>query len=148
MNKSLATSSHLKNLWALSSGLVFGVGLIIAEMVNPAKVVAFLDLGGAWDPSLALVMAAAILIGLPTFWFAKRRSQSVCGDPFNWPTSTVIDRRLIGGSLAFGAGWGLAGLCPGPALVTAASGNLLALLFVAAMLVGFWGFWWLEQRVT
>ncbi|MFZ3193283.1 MAG: DUF6691 family protein [Moraxellaceae bacterium] len=136
----------MRNLLALLAGVLFGIGLIVAEMVNPAKVVSFLDLAGNWDPSLALVMAAAIMVGLPTFWHAKTRQNSACGDPFNWPSSTQIDRRLIGGSLAFGAGWGLAGLCPGPALVTAASGNLLGLLFVAAMLVGFFGFGQLEQR--
>jgi len=136
----------MRNLFALLAGVVFGIGLIVAEMVNPAKVISFLDLAGNWDPSLALVMAAAIMVGLPTFWYAKTRQNSVCGDPFNWPNSTQIDRRLIGGSLAFGAGWGLAGLCPGPALVTAASGNLMAVLFVAAMLVGFFGFARLEQQ--
>jgi len=136
----------LRNLLALLAGVVFGIGLIVAQMVNPAKVIGFLDIAGAWDPSLALVMGAAIVVGLPTFWYAKTRHRSLSGDPFNWPSSRIIDRRLIGGSVAFGAGWGLAGLCPGPALVTAASGNLLAVLFVAAMFVGFFGFAQLEQR--
>ncbi len=135
----------IRNLLALLAGVVFGIGLIVAQMVNPVKVIGFLDIAGAWDPSLALVMGAAVLVGLPTFWYAKTRAQSLSGDAFQWPSSRVIDRRLIGGSLAFGAGWGLAGLCPGPALVTAASGNLMAILFVAAMLVGFFGFAQIEQ---
>jgi len=136
----------MRNLLALLAGLLFGLGLIVSDMVNPTKVISFLDLAGNWDPSLALVMAAAITVGLPTFWYAKTRKHSLCGDPFNWPNNSVIDRRLVLGSLMFGAGWGLAGLCPGPALVTAASGNLMAILFVAAMLVGFLGFAVLEQR--
>lgn len=136
----------MRHLFALLAGLLFGIGLIVAQMVNPTKVIGFLNITGAWDPSLALVMGAAILVGWPTFWYAKTRTQSLSGDAFQWPSSRVIDRRLIGGSLAFGAGWGLAGLCPGPALVTAASGNLMAILFVAAMSVGFFGFAKIEQH--
>ena len=94
----------IRNLLALLAGVVFGIGLIIAQMVNPVKVIGFLDIAGAWDPSLALVMGAAVLVGLPTFWYAKTRAQSLSGDAFQWPSSRVIDRRLIGGSLAFGAG--------------------------------------------
>lgn len=127
----------MERLLALLSGLVFGVGLIIAGMVDPAKVLGFLDLAGAWDPSLALVMGGAIAVGVPTFWLSKRRTTSACGNPMQAPSQTAITPRLIIGSLMFGAGWGLAGLCPGPALVTAATGNLSAILFVMAMLTGF-----------
>ncbi len=138
----------LRDLLALLAGTVFGLGLIVADMINPTKVIGFLNITGAWDPSLALVMGAAVMVGLPTFWYAKRRVKSVCGDPLNWPSHRAMDWRLIGGSLAFGAGWGLAGLCPGPALVTAASGNLMAILFVAAMFIGFFGFAQIEQRLS
>lgn len=122
---------------ALLAGLVFGIGLILAGMVDPAKVLGFLDLAGAWDPSLALVMGGAIAVGIPTFWLAKGRSTSACGNTMQIPTQSAITPRLIVGSVMFGAGWGLAGLCPGPALVTAATGNLSAIVFVAAMLTGF-----------
>lgn len=131
---------------ALVSGLVFGVGLIVSGMVQPAKVLGFLDLAGAWDPSLALVMGGAIAIGLPAFTLAKRRRESFCGEQIQLPLASRVDRRLAIGSLLFGAGWGLAGLCPGPALVVASSGDGKALLFVAAMLAGMGLFEWLERR--
>ena len=114
---------------AAIAGLVFGLGLIVSGMVFPAKVLGFLDLAGAWDPSLALVMAGAIAVGLPAFAWARRAKLKL-------PDSTRIDRRLVGGSLLFGIGWGLAGLCPGPALVVAGLGDVKALGFVAAMLAG------------
>ena len=114
---------------AAIAGLVFGLGLIVSGMVFPAKVLGFLDLAGAWDPSLALVMAGAIAVGLPAFAWARRAKVKL-------PDSTRIDRRLVGGSLLFGIGWGIAGLCPGPALVVAGLGDAKALGFVAAMLVG------------
>lgn len=123
-------------LFALLSGLVFGLGLIASGMTNPAKVKGFLDLFGAWDPSLALVMGGAIAVGAVAFTLARRRSRSWSGEPMDIPRSTVIDGRLIAGGLLFGAGWGVAGLCPGPALVAASSGSVAALGFVAAMLVG------------
>lgn len=128
------------------AGLVFGLGLIVSGMVEPAKVLGFLDLAGAWDPSLALVMGGAIAVGLPAFTLARRRRETFLGLQMQLPTSTLIDRRLVGGSLMFGAGWGLAGLCPGPALVVAGSGDLKALGFVAAMLLGMGVFEWLEAR--
>lgn len=123
-------------LFALLSGLVFGLGLIASGMTNPAKVKGFLDLFGAWDPSLALVMGGAIAVGAVAFTLARRRSRSWSGEPMDIPRSTVIDGRLIAGGLLFGAGWGVAGFCPGPALVAASSGSVAALGFVAAMLVG------------
>ncbi|AUA55895.1 Predicted transporter component [Achromobacter spanius] len=123
-------------LIAFVSGLVFGLGLIVSGMANPAKVLGFLDLAGAWDPSLAFVMGGAVLITAAGFAVLRRRRASLTGEPLRWPTATRIDLRLALGSLAFGAGWGLAGFCPGPALVAAAAGVPQALIFVAAMLAG------------
>ena len=121
---------------ALFSGLVFGVGLIASGMTDPAKVKGFLDLFGAWNPSLAIVMAAAVAVAVVAFARARRRTASWTGAHMEIPTSTVVDRRLILGGVLFGVGWGVAGLCPGPALVAASSGSLAALGFVVAMLVG------------
>lgn len=118
------------------SGLVFGLGLILSGMANPAKVSGFLDLAGAWDPSLALVMGGAVGVGLIGFALAKRRRSAWSGDAIDLPSSTVIDRRLLIGGLLFGAGWGIGGYCPGPALVSAGSGSSAGLLFVGAMLAG------------
>ncbi|MEI6300120.1 MAG: DUF6691 family protein [Betaproteobacteria bacterium] len=126
----------MRHMIALISGLIFGFGLIASGMTNPTKVKGFLDLFGAWDPSVALVMAGAIAVAVFGFAAAKRRKQAWSGLPMSLPTSTVIDRRLIGGGLLFGTGWGIAGLCPGPALVTLSSGLTEAGFFVAAMLVG------------
>lgn len=117
-------------------GLLFGVGLILAGMTDPSKVLGFLDLAGAWDPSLALVMGGGILVGLGAFAFAKKRTTSFLGGAMQLPTSSVIDQRLIGGSLLFGAGWGLAGFCPGPAIVSLGAGQPKAAAFVVAMLLG------------
>ena len=131
------TSSRLPLASALIAGLVFGVGLLISGMANPAKVLAFLDLAGAWDPSLAFVMGGAIAVALPAFALARRHGQAMLtGEPPRLPTATRIDRRLLGGSLLFGIGWGLAGFCPGPALVTMGMGLNEALTFVLAMLGG------------
>ncbi|WP_374357390.1 DUF6691 family protein [Chitinimonas sp.] len=117
-------------------GTLFGVGLLLSGMVNPAKVLGFLDVAGSWDPSLALVMAGAIGVGLLPAWLAKRRQRSLLGLPMQLPKVGSIDRRLILGSLLFGAGWGLAGICPGPALLGAALGRGDFLIFVATMLLG------------
>ena len=121
---------------ALLVGLIFGIGLILGGMTNPAKVIGFLDLFGNWDPSLALVMGGAGVIGLITFKIAGGRPTSLIGEPMRIPTNNDIDRRLVIGSLVFGAGWGLAGFCPGPALVAFGSGSLKATVFVAAMVAG------------
>lgn len=123
-------------LSAFAAGLLFGLGLIVSHMANPAKVLGFLDLAGRWDPSLAFVMGGAIAIGSLAFAFARRRATSLLGAPMSWPTATGIDRPLVVGSALFGISWGLAGFCPGPALVTASSGQPRAVLFVAAMLAG------------
>ena len=121
---------------ALVAGLVFGIGLIVSGMSNPAKVIGFLDLAGKWDPSLALVMAGAIAVSFVPFQLATRRSRSVLGEPMRLPTGSDIDRRLVLGALTFGAGWGLAGYCPGPALASLLSGSAKPVVFVAAMVGG------------
>jgi uncharacterized membrane protein YedE/YeeE len=126
----------MRKLIAFASGLLFGLGLIIAGMANPAKVLAFLDLFGAWDPSLALVMAGAIGAAFAPMQWAQRAQRSLSGEPMNLPDTRRIDRRLVLGAVIFGAGWGVAGFCPGPALVALGAGMPQALLFVVAMLAG------------
>ncbi len=131
---------------SLLAGLVFGLGLILSGMADPAKVLGFLDLAGAWDPSLALVMAGAIAVGLVAFTLAKRRTRSLLGLQMRLPQGSTIDRRLVIGSLLFGVGWGVAGFCPGPALVALGMGETKALVFVIAMLAGMGLFELLERR--
>ncbi len=117
-------------------GLLFGVGLIVAGMTDPSKVLGFLDLAGTWDPSLAFVMGGAILVGLGAFATAKKRTTNFLGGALHLPSSTDIDKRLMGGGLLFGAGWGLAGFCPGPAIVSLGAGQPKAAVFVVAMVAG------------
>ncbi|MEX3951253.1 DUF6691 family protein [Paraburkholderia sp. EG287B] len=136
----------MRKLSAFACGLLFGIGLLVSGMANPAKVLGFLDLAGNWDPSLAFVMAGAIAVAAPAFWLARKRASSLAGAPIQLPTSRRIDGRLIGGALLFGAGWGLAGFCPGPALVAAGGGQPRAWLFVAAMLAGMAIFALLERH--
>ncbi|MDO9005472.1 MAG: YeeE/YedE family protein [Aquabacterium sp.] len=131
---------------SLLAGLLFGLGLIVSGMANPAKVLGFLDLAGSWDPSLAFVMAGAIAVGVVAFAVARRRTVSLLGGVMKLPTASHIDRRLIGGSVLFGVGWGIAGFCPGPGLVALGMGEVKALVFVGAMLVGMGLFEWLERR--
>jgi hypothetical protein len=121
-------------------GVLFGLGLMISGMTNPAKILAFLDLAGNWDPSLIFVMGGAVLVGLVAFYLAKKRTQSFLGGTMHIPTRRDIDRPLIIGSAMFGVGWGLAGFCPGPALVSLGSGEMKALVFVIAMVAGMWLF--------
>lgn len=128
------------------AGLVFGLGLIVAGMANPAKVLGFLDLAGAWDPSLALVMAGAVAVGAGAFWFMRNRTRSLLGAPMRLPSTDRIDRRLVLGSLLFGVGWGLAGICPGPALVLAGYGLPKGFVFIAAMIAGNGAFEFFETR--
>jgi uncharacterized membrane protein YedE/YeeE len=123
-------------LMAMFAGLIFGLGLIVSGMTDPSKVTGFLDLAGAWDPSLALVMGGAISVGLIAFRVARTRSQAMLGGPMRLPTARQIDRRLLLGGLIFGVGWGLAGYCPGPALASLAAGGGKPWIFTAAMLVG------------
>jgi uncharacterized membrane protein YedE/YeeE len=131
---------------ALLAGLIFGLGLIVSGMTNPAKVLGFLDLGGSWDPSLAFVMAGAIAVSAPAFALAKKRTASLLGATIKLPASRDIDSRLVFGSIVFGSGWGVAGFCPGPGLVALGMGQVKALVFVVAMLVGMGVFEWLERR--
>jgi len=118
------------------AGLLFGLGLLLSGMSDPGKVLGFLDLLGTWDPSLALVMAGAILVGMLAFTVAKKRTMNFLGGALHLPTANQIDRRLIIGALLFGAGWGLAGFCPGPSLVSMFSGQPKAAVFVLAMVIG------------
>ena len=131
---------------AFFAGLVFGIGLLLSGMADPAKVLGFLDLAGDWDPSLALVMAGAIAVAAAGFAVARRRAKSLLGAPIQLPAKRTIDRRLIVGSTLFGAGWGLAGFCPGPALVALGMGEAKAIVFVVAMLAGMGLFALIEAR--
>ncbi len=127
---------HAQRLSEFVVGLLFGWGLLLSGMTDPGKVIGFLDLAGAWDPSLAFVMGGAIAVGLGAFALARRRSTTALGGVMHLPDARAIDRRLVLGSLVFGAGWGLAGFCPGPGLVSMAAGQSKALVFVLAMLAG------------
>ncbi|VVE39606.1 DUF6691 family protein [Pandoraea fibrosis] len=125
-----------KLFFAFIGGLVFGLGLILAGMANPAKVLGFLDISGKWDPSLAFVMGGAIAVGLVGFRLAHKHALAWTGEPRVWPALHGLDKRLVFGALLFGIGWGIAGICPGPALVLLGAGSGKALWFVAAMVAG------------
>lgn len=131
-------------------GLIFGLGLLLSGMSNPAKVLNFLDLGGigagTWDPSLAFVMAGAVAVTFAGFNFVLKRSQPLFSETFHLPTKSEIDRRIILGPAIFGVGWGLAGFCPGPALTALGFGSKAAVLFVAAMLSGMVLARWIARR--
>ncbi|MET3821072.1 putative membrane protein YedE/YeeE [Burkholderia sp. PvR073] len=131
--------------FAFLAGLLFSVGLIVSGMANPRKVLGFLDLAGRWDPSLAFVMAGAIGVAVFAFAWAKRRTRSWLGLPIQWPAARTITVRLVAGSVVFGIGWGLAGFCPGPALVSIGLGSVKGIAFVGAMLVGMALFEWIER---
>ena len=126
----------MQRLIEFCAGLIFGLGLLLSGMTDPSKVQAFLDLAGQWDPSLAFVMGGGVLMAMLGFGIAKRKNKSLSGQVFHWPELRHVDRALILGSLIFGIGWGLAGFCPGPALVSMASGEVKAVVFVLAMLSG------------
>ena len=117
-------------------GVLFGWGLIISGMSNPQKILGFLDLAGSWDPSLMFVMAGAVLVGLAGFYVVSKRTEAFFGGALHIPKRRDITKPLIIGSLIFGAGWGIAGFCPGPALVALGAGHFKALVFVIAMLLG------------
>lgn len=127
-----------RSLVALTAGLLFGLGLAISQMVNPAKVLNFLDVAGHWDPTLALVMGGALLITIPAFRWVLKRPAPLLDGRFHLPTRTDVDGRLIAGAALFGIGWGLGGLCPGPAVAATLSGAGSVLVFLAAMLAGNW----------
>lgn len=138
----------MRFLTALLAGLLFGLGLVISGMANPAKVLGFLDLFGRWDPSLALVMVGAIAAAFLPMQWVQRSGHTLRGEPVTLPGTRQIDPRLITGSLIFGAGWGVAGFCPGPALVALGAGMPQALLFVLAMLGGMVLFTLYDRRVN
>ncbi|MBA2691367.1 MAG: YeeE/YedE family protein [Rubrobacter sp.] len=121
---------------ALLSGVVFGVGIAVSGMINPAKVIGFLDFAGEWDPTLAFVMGGALLVSIPAFRFVLSRPRPVLEDSFDLPKKTTLDARLLGGAALFGVGWGISGFCPGPAVVALASGLPSVFVFMAAMLAG------------
>src|SRR5690348_3781771 len=135
----------MKRISPFLVGLLFGMGLLLSGMTNPAKILAFLDLAGAWDPSLAFVMGGAIVAAFPGFWLAARRRTSLAGEPFHLPGASAIDARLIVGSLIFGVGWGLVGLCPGPAIADLGFLDGRVALFVASMIVGMALYWGLAR---
>ncbi|WJM95573.1 YeeE/YedE family protein [Pseudomonas defluvii] len=136
----------MNKLTAFLAGLLFGIGLLLAGMANPGKVLAFLDLGGAWDPSLALVMVGAIAVTIVPMSWARKRSTSLLGLPMQLPVKRELDRRLIVGGLVFGIGWGIAGICPGPAVAVLLTGHWQSVVFVLAMLAGMLLFAALERR--
>ncbi len=133
----------MRILVSLICGTLFGAGLYISSMIDPQKVLGFLDIwaiaDGGWDPSLAFVMGGGLAVAMPIFQFAKKRSQAVCGGDMSLPTNKAINRRLILGGVLFGTGWGLVGYCPGPALSALAFGQTDTVLFVVAMLAGMAG---------
>lgn len=131
---------------ALFSGTLFGAGLAWSGMTNPARVLGFLDVTGNWDPTLVLVMGGALLVSVPLFPLVLRRSRPVFAGLFALPSKRELDVRLLGGAVLFGVGWGLAGLCPGPAIAGLVTGSPAVMLFVAAMLTGQWLGWALERR--
>jgi len=143
----MINTNHISRISEFVVGLMFGVGLMASGMTDPGKVIGFLDLFGAWDPSLALVMGGAVVVGFFAFALAKKRTTTFLGGALRLPTTNQMDKPLVIGSLLFGAGWGLGGFCPGPALVSMADGQSKATLFVAAMLVGMLGFELMDRFV-
>ena len=127
----------MRKLIALLAGMIFGLGMVVSDMINPARVLGFLDLfGGAWDPTLAFVMGGAVVVMAAAWLLAGTRQTPVFGSDMPGAASSIIDRKLIGGAAIFGLGWGLVGLCPGPALAGMLVGGLPVLIFIAAMIFG------------
>lgn len=132
----MSATTHGGRLTIFLAGFLFGLGLVVSGMSNPAKVVGFLDLTGNWDPSLILVMGGGLLVTVPAFHLVLKNPQPLFEEKFFLPTLTAIDPKLIAGAVLFGLGWGIAGFCPGPALAALVSLNPTVLLFVAAMVGG------------
>jgi len=128
----------MSKIISLVSGIIFGVGLVISGMINPEKVLGFLDLFGNWDPSLAFVMIGALIVSSPLFHIIKNKEKPLFAEKFNYSNNKVVNNRLIVGSALFGAGWGLGGLCPGPAISSIALININSITFVFAMFFGFY----------
>jgi uncharacterized membrane protein YedE/YeeE len=127
----------LNFLVALVAGLLFGAGLLLSRMCDPERVLAFLDVAGAWNPALAFTMGGAVLVAVPAFYFVRKRHVDLLGAPTSLPDRFKITPRLIGGSAIFGIGWGLSGICPGPSLLLLTGGSISSLVFVAAIVAGF-----------
>lgn len=121
---------------AFAAGLLFGIGLVVSQMIDPAKVIGFLDIAGAWDPSLALVMGAALVVTFIGYTLVFKRGKPLFEPSFQLPTKSAVDRPLLAGSALFGVGWGLSGLCPGPAIAGLSLGQVEIYVFVAAMVAG------------
>jgi uncharacterized membrane protein YedE/YeeE len=138
----------LKNIIGLGAGLLFGFGLLISGMTDPAKVQGFLDVFGAWDISLALVMGGGLMVALVGVQLAKRQGSSWIGTPIDMPTSTTINSKLLLGAVLFGIGWGLVGICPGPGIVLLGTGQWQAYVFIPAMVVGMVIYQWLEPKLN
>ena len=128
----------MNKLVSLIAGIIFGIGLVISEMINPEKVLGFLDLFGNWDPSLAFVMIGALVVSSPLFHIIKKKEKPIFAENFNYSNNKSINNQLIIGSAFFGAGWGLIGLCPGPAISSIALLNIHSIIFILAMFVGFY----------
>ena len=128
----------MSKLVSLICGIIFGIGLVISEMINPTKVLGFLNLFGDWDPSLAFVMLGALIISSPFFHLFKNNKKPIFTESFSYSNNKEINKNLIIGSSLFGAGWGLIGLCPGPAIASLALFNISSAVFVIAMFVGFY----------
>jgi uncharacterized membrane protein YedE/YeeE len=128
----------MNKLISLISGTIFGIGLVVSQMINPEKVLGFLDLFGNWDPSLAFVMIGALIISSPLFHLIKNKEKPLFAEKFNYSNNKEINNKLVIGSALFGAGWGLGGLCPGPAISSIALLNINSIIFVTAMFMGFY----------
>lgn len=128
----------IKLILALLAGLLFGLGLTISQMVNPNKVLSFLDIAGDWDPSLALVMAGALAVAIPSFRWATQHDKPILGSRFHITAKTALDKPLLSGAALFGIGWGMTGYCPGPAFASMALGNQEAIIMVASIYAGSW----------
>ena len=128
----------MSKLVSLFCGIIFGIGLVISQMINPAKVLGFLNLFGEWDPSLAFVMIGALIISSPLFHLLKNKEKPIFSSSFSISNKKEIDKKLIFGSILFGAGWGLVGLCPGPAITSIALLNVSSAIFVISMFIGFY----------
>ena len=138
----------LKNIIGLLAGLLFGFGLLISGMTDPVKVQGFLDVFGAWDISLALVMGGGLVVAIVGVQLAKRQQTSWIGSLIEMPTKTTIDKKLLIGAMLFGIGWGLVGICPGPGIVMLGTGQWQAYVFIPAMIIGMLVYQWLEPKLN
>ena len=139
--------SRVALLCALLCGVLFGAGLVVSDMINPARVLAFLDVAGAWDPALAFVMGGALIPSAAAYLYRRKLDKPLLESRFHVPTSLAIDSRLIAGAVVFGLGWGLVGLCPGPAIAALVSGKWQAVVFVIAMVIGMAAYRFMPARL-